>query len=80
MWSQSNFMGHSCTLESLEYFNYRNYHVLGPLGLTGLLSLLLGLSCVCLHRKCTLNMQAVFQRPLSFKKKKTERAGEGVKF
>lgn len=59
VWSQSRFMGHSCTLGSLGYFNYRNYHALGPFGLTGLLSLLLGLSCVCLHRKCTLNILAV---------------------
>lgn len=69
VWSQSRFMGHSCTLGSFRHFSYRNYHALGPFGLTGLLSLLLGLSCVCLHRKCTLNMQAGFQRPLSFKKK-----------
>lgn len=59
VWSQSRFIGHSCTLGSLGYFNYRNYHALGPFGLTGLLSFLLGPSCVCLHRKCTLNMLAV---------------------
>lgn len=59
VWSQSCFIGHSCTLGSLGYFNYRNYHALGPFGLTGLLSFLLGPSCVCLHRKCTLNMLAV---------------------
>lgn len=63
-------MGHSCTLESLGYFSYRNYQALGPVGLTGLLSLLLGLSCVCLHRKCTLNTMAVSAS--------TQTAGGGV--
>jgi hypothetical protein len=55
VWSQSLFMECSCALESLGYFNYRNYHVLGPFGLTRLLSFLSELSCVCLHRKCTLS-------------------------
>lgn len=55
VWSSSRFMDGSCTLESLEYFNYENYHVLGPFGLTRLLSFLSKLSCVCLHRKCTLS-------------------------